>query len=469
MSAITKSATREIIDDFAKEVRERGAPTAKPPKTVINFRTDVKDGHERDICRVPLEILRYRKDNGRIASDVMDYEKNIGILDEKDEQAQAQLAEFLEQKNPEKTAILRKTIIHAGQLEPAIITCDGFLINGNRRKMVMDRLRIEFPDNEDYAYMKVVILPGRDEKDEGGPPTLREIEKIENRYQLQSDGKAEYYGFDRALSIKRKISVGLSLEEQLSDDPQFARATKQELKKAVAECHKDYLEPLKCVERYLTQFGREGQYRTISSGISDPEGRWQALKDYSNTLMRHFKNPKRLIELGIEEDEIGAIEEAAFDIIRLRTIPDMPKVHEIMRRLPNYCETKEGKKEIMKISEEVKPVLSKKDCFDSDGNALDAIEVDARWAAQNRGPIIHRVKKASIRHEAKKERETPLELMEAAYKKLNHDDMELKAIGLSDLEKARKLAASIKDRADELESEIYHLEKDSKKILKKNT
>ena len=106
--------------------------------------------------------------------------------------------------------------MHGGQREPAFITCDGFLINGNRRKMVIDQLKSDFPEDDRYPFMKVVILPGLNEP--GGPPSLVEIEKLENRYQLQSDGKSEYYGFDRALSMKRKIELGLSLEEQLRDD-----------------------------------------------------------------------------------------------------------------------------------------------------------------------------------------------------------------------------------------------------------
>jgi hypothetical protein len=350
MAAITKPVAREIIDDFAKEIRERRMQTAKPSNTVINFRTDIKDGIERIIWRVPIDILRYRKENGRIASDVFDYERNVGILDEKDDQTQATIARFLEEKDPEKTGVLRRSIMHAGQQEPAIITCDGFLINGNRRKMVMDRLHREFPENDNYAYMKVVILPGKDE--EGGSPTLLEIEKIENRYQLQSDGKSEYYGFDRAISIKRKIELGLTLEEQLRDDPLFAESTATQLEKAVRDCKKQYLEPLECVDRYLKQFRREGQYRTISTGMSDPEGRWQAFIDYANAYSRYFNNAKRRIELSIEEDEIGSIEEAAFDVIRLRTIPDMPKAHVIMRDLPKYCRTKEGKREVLKIAEE---------------------------------------------------------------------------------------------------------------------
>jgi hypothetical protein len=177
MPRITHQATREIVEDFAKEIKEKRFGPPKPSKTVINFRTDIQDGVERDIWRVPIEILRYRKDNGRIASDIEDYESNIGTLDEKEEGSQAQIAEFLRDKDIEKTAILTKSLLHTGQQEPAIITCDGFLINGNRRKMAMEQLHQEYPDNEAFTYMKVVILPGKGE--DGGPPTLLEIEKLE--------------------------------------------------------------------------------------------------------------------------------------------------------------------------------------------------------------------------------------------------------------------------------------------------
>jgi hypothetical protein len=117
---------------------------------------------------------------------VLNYERLNGHLDEKDQNAQDILRGFLRHKDPEKTYALIKSIEHAGQSEPAIITCDGFLINGNRRKMAFETLREQ--GKADYEFMKVVILPGIGES--GGPPTLLEIERLENRYQLQSEGKS---------------------------------------------------------------------------------------------------------------------------------------------------------------------------------------------------------------------------------------------------------------------------------------
>ena len=151
MPAITKPKTREIVEDFAKEIRERRMKTVKPSKAVINFRTEIKDGIEQRRLESAHRHSAYRKDNGRIASDVMDYEQMVGILDEKDDDAQAKIAEFLREKDPEKTNNLRQLIMHDGQRDPAIITCDGFIINGNRRKMVM----------EDFvgSFLKIRTLP----------------------------------------------------------------------------------------------------------------------------------------------------------------------------------------------------------------------------------------------------------------------------------------------------------------------
>src|SRR6058998_2530970 len=101
MRAITQDATREIIEDFAKAIREKKRPTAKPSKDVINFRNERKLGFERPIVEVPIGLLRYRKDNGRIASDVMNYEKLNGPLDEKDTDAQEIIGRFLAGKDPE--------------------------------------------------------------------------------------------------------------------------------------------------------------------------------------------------------------------------------------------------------------------------------------------------------------------------------------------------------------------------------
>lgn len=465
MQMISQVKLREIVEDFARAIQERKAKDVKPAKDVINFRNEKANGYEREVQSVPIDLLRYRKDNGRIASDVMNYEKLNGPLDERDEDAQIILRDFLEQKHPEMTEILIKSIQHTGQNEPAIVTCDGFLINGNRRKMALEHLRRKFPGQDKYNYMKVVILPGPGE--EGGPPTLLEIERLENRYQLQSEGKSEYYGFDRALSIKRKMTLGFTLEEQLIDDPRYANASESELKKAVREYEKQYVHPLACVDRYLESFDRSGMYGTISAGISDKEGRWQAFIDYSLINQTRLSNPQWQIEHGLDDDDLGAIEDAAFKMIRLRNLKGLPKIHQIMRKIPQMCAAKESRKQVIAISNEIDGSLPKEEQYGADEEPLSPEDIDRTWAHKHQQKLIMLTKKALDYVESASERETPLALLESALRKLTHEDLVVENIPISQNVEARRLAADIQKAASAIERQLYGTEKKLKALQRK--
>ncbi|MCH7593326.1 MAG: hypothetical protein IIB27_02330, partial [Chloroflexi bacterium] len=266
---------------------------------------------------------------------------------------------FLKEKDPEKTDELLKSIQHSGQDQPAIITCDGFLINGNRRKLVFEMLLEEFPGNEKYKRLKVVILPGKGEP--GGPPTKIEIEALENRYQYQSDGKAEYYAFDKAISMRQKIEMGFSLQAQLGDDPRYALLSPSQIKKIVKEYENDLIKPLECIDRYLSSLGRDGLYKTISTGFGDPEGRWQAFYDYSKSNFAKLSDERKRVKLGIKETEVGKIEDASFKIIRKRDLGDgSPKVHHIMREIHKWVENEDAKNELLELSN-MNFALNKKD------------------------------------------------------------------------------------------------------------
>jgi hypothetical protein len=56
MDDITKSKTREIIDDFARDIDQAKREGPKPAKAVIDFRTELSDGYERPVYHVPLEL-----------------------------------------------------------------------------------------------------------------------------------------------------------------------------------------------------------------------------------------------------------------------------------------------------------------------------------------------------------------------------------------------------------------------------
>ena len=173
MTKIDRASFREIVDDFAKEIDDRKTSGHKPDKTVINFRNDKKNSKERIIYEVPINLLRYRKDNGRIATEILSYEKNHGALDETTKETQKILFKALSRIDEKKNEELCNSIKHQGQDKEAIITCDGFLINGNRRKMAFEKIAIEEGTSLESIKMKVVILPGKG--DPGGPPVWRQL------------------------------------------------------------------------------------------------------------------------------------------------------------------------------------------------------------------------------------------------------------------------------------------------------
>jgi hypothetical protein len=462
MARISTDKEREIIEDFAAEIQRKRTQTAKPTKAVIDFRNERADNFVRDIWEVPTEILRFRKDNGRIASDVLSYEKNYRPLNETEDEDQEALRKFLQQKDPAKTEVLKNSLLHSGQSEPAIITCDGFLINGNRRKLALEALNGEHPGK--FQTMKVVILPGKD--DQGGPPTNKEIEQIENRYQLQSDGKAEYYNFDRALSMRRKIQLGISLEDQLKDDPNYASLPSKEFKKAVKEVDDDYLGPLTCVDEYLEHLGREGLYDTVSSGRDDREGRWQAFIDYYISVNKKLNDKKKLIEMGIAEDEVGKIKDAAFKIIRKREIPNSRmKVHMIMRKLPNWLTNPEAKKALLKLVD-VEMDIPADERVNQAGEEIPPRTIDKLWGERYGSQINNCVLKAERIIESTRTAETPITLLEAALAKLNHEKMDIRVMHATDIERAKTLIKGIRDKTQSLETEFYHLEKELKKEKK---
>jgi hypothetical protein len=454
MTRIDKAKIREIVDDFALEIERCKRPGPKPQKTVIYFRDERKYGIEREVFDVPIELLRYRKDNGRIRADVISYEKEFGVLNEKSKESQEELRKMLDKNDPEKNEELERSISHEGQRDPAIITCDGFLINGNRRKMILERINNKKPGS--VKSMKVVILPGK--KDPGGPPTLVEIEEIENRYQQQSEGKAEYTKFNTALSIQRKIDMGMTLERQLRDDPIYAGLDAKEFRKALKTFQEEYLKPLECIDRYLETLGREGLYNTIASGTGDREGRWQAFLDYYSHVCKKIYDEKQRLALGIKETEVGEVEDIAFKIIRKREFKGLGKAHMIIRDLPKWIGNPESKKELFKIAE-IPHDLDDHETIDDDEKEQNESTKDKIWAAKHQTDLFRQIKRAKQSFEEAKTKETPLELLEQALKKLRHNDMVIDAIQRKDISKAKTFIHEIRMTLDTLDAELFVYQK----------
>ena len=462
MNNSLKNQPRTIIEEFAKDISK--AKIEIPNDKPIKFRDDRVTNNIRKAYKIPIELLKFRKDNGRIASDVLTYEKDKGPLNETTDFGQLQLKRFLEKKDPDPTKELTSTITKDGQEDMAVITSDGFLINGNRRKMVFENLLEKNKGDERYKYLKVVVLPGLNEPEP--PPTNEEIEQIENRYQFQPTGRAEYYNFDMALAVKRKVDMGIHLEEILLDDPNFSTLKGKALQKKISDFKEEYLEPLKCVDKYLLELKRPGHYNTISEGRGDKEGRWQAFLDYYK-FYKKISDDKQRIALNIQDGDEGKIENIAFKIIRKRVLQCVDKkAHQIMRELPKLFGNQNAKKELFNLLK-IDFDLPIEEITDEEGKEVDEKTKDNLWGNKYASKVIQHVRKAYDIFDQKKEQDTPIELLNAALDKLNHSNMDMNNVSFDRIDEAMQVARDIQLRANELEHILYESKKSSHKLAAK--
>lgn len=452
MESIQQNAPREIVDDFAKEIAQKRVETSAGEKTRINFRDGVGRNREEKVYHVPLELLRYRKENGRISAAVKTHELCVGTLDPRDEKAQEKLGSFLREMGPDKTDDLKRLLQADGQREPGIATADGFLVNGNRRKLALTELGKENPGEDQFKTMKVVILPGK--HDPGGPPTLREIEQIENRYQLQDEGKAEYSGFDAALSMRDKEQKGYMLEEQLRDDPKYKNMEPKRFDTEVKRRRDEVFEPLRLVDEYLEAIGRAGEYTLVAHAGRSGEGRWQAFLDLAKSFSCKARAEAGRVKIGLDDEiESAQVLQAAYATIRLREVPTFGKLHSIMRAIPKMC--KGGKEHLLDLQRKVKHKLPDEEMVDERGKPLTEREVEARWRTKYGQEITRQLVKAREDSDDTKKRSAPVELLAEGLDKLCHRNMVVANIDMDELDTAIQLAERIRDRAEELRKEIW--------------
>jgi len=442
---ITEEPKRVIITDYANALRQKAIRQGSKYK-VRAFRGD----QEFEVFRVPLSVLRFRKQNGRLASDVLGHRELFAELPEDSQKAQELLGEFIDKKSPDLNKTLYKSLASAGQLEPAIVTVDGFLINGNRRKRTLEKLTVDKGGSQ-FSYMDVVILPG--DGDEGGAPLNKEIKKVENALQAQNIGKADYTKFDQALSMREAIQDGYSLSEQMRDDPEFGDMSSKEFASALRSRENEYLKPLECIDEYLTFFGAPGVYSAVAATKGDPDGRWQAFLDYSNRVQKKLDDPKELVKLGVKETEIGRVQDVAFTIIRQRVFSehaDLPKLHKIMRDLPDLLKVDRAKKELFKLNDIDHQPLPK-----AGPEGID----DRKWVGDNQTNITRRVVTAYESWKRQSGQETVIKMLEDILSDLQSEQMDPDTVTLSDLQVALSLLDDIKKTAKDVEKTFFDTKK----------
>ena len=346
-----------------------------------------------------------------------------------------------------------KSLKSTGQTQPAIITADGFLINGNRRRWALGKLFEKYKDRDNFKYINVVILPGTNETD---APTHIDIAILENRLQMRKDGWSEYTVMNKVLSLKSYCDDDIELDELLRDDPNFTELSQKDFKKEVEKWRSENFGTLDLIDKYLEINGMKGDYKRI-------EHRWESFKELNQKVISNFSKKNFLSNLGYNMEEQGSIKLACFNIIKLRD----PKIANFKRHTDMIREIKSwmaaSKKDFLKLA----------DIEDVGDNYENLEDKDRAWQHKRSGEVVNIIKSLKRLDEKKDLQEGPIERLKEALNKLEHkhlDEQQIyRMIDDGDLDEALKLCNSIQTASRELYSLFNDAKKKHPSKLKKGT
>ena len=153
----------------------------------------------KDVYKINLDFLVYNPYNGRISSYVKTYEKEKGVqLDSSLPEHLKVIEDFLAKSNKSRNEKTEISIRNQGQMKYGIVTKDGFIIDGNRRASIINKICRK--DGTAPGYFLAVIL------DEKLNDNAAEIRKLETTYQLGEDDKVDYNPIEKYLKCKDLIS-----------------------------------------------------------------------------------------------------------------------------------------------------------------------------------------------------------------------------------------------------------------------
>lgn len=185
-----------FLDDAEKEGKKLGTKNVQ-----------LRDGSlPRTIISVPSEYLMYRIQNTRTRRQQLRYLRNHPdlpkdlFLDPESQRAQdAQESILLDMIDATGQDFVRDLDEH-GQDDPAIITLEGYIINGNRRTAALRRIGKE--------YINCVVLPKN--------ITKKEIYNLEIDLQMSKDFREEYHWVNELIDIEEGINNFDESEDEIA-------------------------------------------------------------------------------------------------------------------------------------------------------------------------------------------------------------------------------------------------------------
>lgn len=185
-----------FLDDAEKEGKKLGTKNVQ-----------LRDGNlPRTIISVPNEYLMYRIQNTRTRRQQLRYLRNHPdlpkdlFLDPESQRAQDAQESILLGMIDTTGQDFARDLDEQGQDDPAIITIEGYIINGNRRTAALRRIGKE--------YINCVVLPNN--------ITKKEIYNLEIELQMSKDFREEYHWVNELMDIEEGINDFDESEDEIA-------------------------------------------------------------------------------------------------------------------------------------------------------------------------------------------------------------------------------------------------------------
>lgn len=364
-----------------------------------------------DVYSIPLELLAYNVDNGRISSLVKSYIKERGGIDPTKSVGAKIIERFLFQSNEERNKKTRQDLIDNGQLEFGIITADGVIVDGNRRasllKSISEDKTLPQSVRDRCKYFKTRILP--EDAD------YKEILRLETTYQMSTDSKVDYNPIEKYLHAYDMKERGFTLDE-IKNYMGFKNSGEVTTT----------LDILSLIDEYLETYGYDGIYTRMPKGFED-----DMLK--LNQTIKSIRNGGNKFGW-IQQDEIDEVitdlKAICFDFIRLNAKGDFDfrmisytssgNILQNRETWEKFVEKYNDMQEKLKDEEDVDSVLSKATNDKETRGLLD--KRDNKWRKQVEEPLMDAFKECKDIVESKKEANKPAVLISKARNSLETID-----------------------------------------------
>lgn len=281
---------RMIRSHLTKQEQDAGGKEKLPQeKLIVKGRTERKP-----IYRLPLREIAFNKANGRIKAEVLEKEAELGReLEPSSPEDQEIIKEILLSIRPDENEKIREDLEKNGQMHPGIITCDGIVVNGNRRKALLEKLYDQTRD-EQFKYLDVQVLPS--------DITKAELWLIEAGIQMSAPQQLDYSPINHLLKLREGVSSGLTIEEMA------ARIYGVTEEKINAD-----LERLDLIDQYLADFIKKPSRYYLVKHLNE---HFIDLQDILNWASR----PRGNVRLNWKPDDsdIAELKLVAFYYIRIR-------------------------------------------------------------------------------------------------------------------------------------------------------